>query len=238
MPDPVTYCGGQFDCVAIQTVIRWTPGATGRAEGEGAHSRGVMKPSDVILQTHVFDKLTQDIFRTYLHRRRKHKVGVSASSDGRRTVACDEVNRWCAFTGTYHTVCARGSYTFLAVRAFEMLLMYAVDGNEADPPGEVGGQSPNRPNYATAGISARVEVEYVPDADAIRSASEQGAEELIAPRQRLLPHRPMRWSFLRYMGRIRRESLTIELTSYRSCRRSYQEIGGRSTRRRWLPYHG
>jgi hypothetical protein len=186
------------------------------------YSRGVMKPLDVITQTH-FDKLTQQIFSN-----------VTCSGMPRSTSSVDRIADWspnkssvttdhrCVrWTGTY-TSLHSGSYRVLAAAAFRDAYHVRVDGKELILQKRSENQSPNSAEITLQqGVAARVEVEYVPDANANRlGVGVKATEELIAPEAKATLLRPMRWFSLSAMGRIRRESLMIELTSCRSGRGS------------------
>ncbi|MDT7814656.1 MAG: beta-glucosidase [Acidobacteriaceae bacterium] len=147
------------------------------------YSRGVMKPLDVITQTR-FDKLSQQVFST-----------VTCSGTPRSTSSVDRISDWspnklpvttdhrCVrWTGTY-TPLHSGSYTVLAGAAFRDAYSVHVDGNELIRQVRSEDQSPNSAEVALRqGVPARVEVEYIPDADANRlGIGVKATEELIAP---------------------------------------------------------
>jgi beta-glucosidase len=183
--DPVFYGGGgsslawPFKTVSIMDGLAQRSGPKVKV----LYSRGVMKPSDVILQTH-FDKLTQQIFSN-----------VTCSGMPRSTSSVDRISDWspnklpvttdhrCVrWTGTY-TPLHSGSYTVLGAAAFRDAYHVRVDGNELIRQERSEDQSPNSAEVALRqGVPARVEVEYVPDADASRlGVGVKATQELIAP---------------------------------------------------------
>jgi beta-glucosidase len=183
--DPVTYGGGgsslawPFKTVSIMDGLAQQSGPKVKV----LYSRGVMKPSDVILQTH-FDKLTQQIFSN-----------VTCSGKPRSTSSVDRISDWspnklpvttdhrCVrWTGTY-TPLHSGSYTVLAGAAFRDAYSVHVDGNELIRQVRSEDQSPNSAEVALRqGVPARVEVEYVPDTDASRlGVGVKATQELVTP---------------------------------------------------------
>jgi beta-glucosidase len=117
------------------------------------YSRGVMKPSDVITQTH-FDKLTQQVFPnvtcTGVPRSTSSVERISDWSPNKLPVTTD--HRCVRWTGTY-TPLHGGSYTVFAAAAFRDAYHVRVDGNELIRQKRSEDQSPNSAEVATAECS-------------------------------------------------------------------------------------
>jgi beta-glucosidase len=183
--DPVTYGGGgsslawPFKTVSIMDGLAQRSGPKVKV----LYSRGVMKPSDVIAQTR-FDWLTQEVFSN-----------VTCSGTPRSTRNVDRISDWspnklpettdhrCVrWTGTY-TPLHNGSYTVLAGAALRDAYSVRVDGRELIRQARSEDQSPNSAEVALQqGVPVRVDVEYIPDADASRlGVGVKATQELIAP---------------------------------------------------------
>jgi beta-glucosidase len=183
--DPVTYGGGGSSLASPLKTVSIMDGLAQRSgpKVKVLYSRGVMKPSDVILQTR-FDKLTQEMFSNVTCTGTPRSTGsvdrISDWSPNKLPVTTD--HRCVRWTGTY-TPLHSGSYTVLAAAAFRDAYHVRVDGNELIRQERSEDQSPNSAEITLRqGVPARVEVEYIPDADANRlGIGVKVTEELIAP---------------------------------------------------------
>jgi len=183
--DPITYGGGGSALAWPLKTVSIMDGLAQRLGPKATvlYSRGIMKPSDVMLQTH-FDKLTQQTFSnvtcTGTPRSTVSVGGIADWSPNKLPRILD--NRCVRWTGTYMPLHS-GSYTVLAASAFRDAYHVSVDGKELIRQDRREDQGPNSTEITLReGVPASVEVEYIPDADANRlGVGIIATKELIAP---------------------------------------------------------